>query len=174
MTEILNEIHGFLRPWLGLGQEPKNLGLVQVTLRALIVFVSAIAIVRIADKRFLSRKTAFDVVLGLILASLLARSINGSAPLLPTIGAGFVLVLAHRLMADLSCRWHGFGKVVKGNDDLLITEGHLDERALAKHNFSMRDLMEDLRLEGVEKIEDVKTARLERSGDISVIKKHGA
>ena len=171
MTEILNQIHDFLRPLLGLGEEPKTLDVLQVTLRGLIIFIAAIAIVRVADKRFLSRKTAFDVVLGLILASVLARAVNGSAPMLPTIVAGFVLVLTHRLMADLSCRWHCFGKLVKGNDDLLISDGKLDETALRKHNFSKRDLMEDLRLEGVENLEEVKTARLERNGDISVIKK---
>jgi uncharacterized membrane protein YcaP (DUF421 family) len=171
MTEILNQIHDFLRPLLGLGLEPKELTAFQVSLRALIVFVLAIAVVRVADKRFLSRKTAFDVVLGLILASVLARAVNGSAPMLPTVIASFVLVLAHRLLAMLSCRWHAIGKLVKGNDDTIIVNGHLDEDALAKHNFSKRDLMEDLRLEGVDKIEDVQSARLERSGDISVIKK---
>jgi uncharacterized membrane protein YcaP (DUF421 family) len=171
MIEILNQTHDFLRPWLGLGEDPKQLTLVQVTLRGLIIFFFAIAIVRVADKRFLSRKTAFDVVLGLILASVLARAVNGSAPMIPTLGCSFALVLAHRLLADLGSRWHFIGKLVKGNDDMIITNGRLDEEALKKHNFSKRDLMEDLRLEGVDKIEDVQSARLERSGDISVIKK---
>ena len=35
----------------------------------------------------------------------------------------------------------------------------------------IRDLMEDLRLEGVSGPEEVKSARLERSGELSVIKK---
>lgn len=151
MNEMLNQIHEVLRPLLGLGVEPKDLDVLQVTLRGLVLFVCAIIIVRVADKRFLSRKTAFDVVLGLILASVLARAVNGSAPLIPTIVCGFVLVLAHRLLADLSCRWHFIGRLVKGGDDLLILDGKLDETALRRHNFSKRDLMEDLRLEGVEK-----------------------
>lgn len=171
MTEIFNQIHDTLRPLLGLGGDPTQLGVVQVTLRGLIVFIAAIVIVRVADKRFLSRKTAFDVVLGLVLASVLARAINGSASLLPTIVCSFVLVLAHRLLAGLSCRSHALGKLVKGKDALIIDDGRLDEQALRKHNFSQRDLMEDLRLEGVEKIDEVRSARLERSGDISVIKK---
>src|SRR5688572_32248669 len=123
MIEVLNQIHDFLRPWLGLDVDPKELNFLQVTLRGLIVFIFAIAIVRVADKRFLSRKTAFDIVLGLILASVLARAINGSAPFIGTIVASFVLVLAHRLLADLSSRWHWFGKLIKGNDDLIITDG---------------------------------------------------
>jgi uncharacterized membrane protein YcaP (DUF421 family) len=171
MMDVLNQLYDFLQPVLGLGVEPKDLNTFQVALRAIIIFVLAIAIVRCADKRFLSRKTAFDIVLGLILASVLARAINGSGPFFATIVASFVLVLAHRLLADLSSRWHWFGKLIKGNDDLIIAHGQVDEEALKKHNFSKRDLMEYLRLEGVEKVEDVETARLERSGDISVIRK---
>ena len=33
--------------------------------------------VRLGDKRFLSKKTAFDAILGFILASMLARAVNG-------------------------------------------------------------------------------------------------
>src|SRR5688572_29171620 len=98
MTDLLNQVHDFLRPLLGLGEEPETLDTMQVSLRALIVFVAAIAIVRVADKRFLSRKTAFDVVLGLILASVLARAVNGSAPLVPTLVGGLVLAVAHRFL----------------------------------------------------------------------------
>jgi uncharacterized membrane protein YcaP (DUF421 family) len=171
MTDFLELLSGSFTALIGPGLDPKELSIIQVTIRAIIVFVLAIVVVRCADKRFLSGKTAFDIVLGLILASVLARAINGSAPFLPTIVASFVLVLAHRLLADLSCRWHWLGKLIKGNDNLIIADGHLDEEALKKHNFSKRDLMESLRLEGVDKVEDVETARLERSGDISVIRK---
>ena len=171
MTDFLNQAYDFLRPILGLSEDPKELNTLQVTLRALIGFAAAIAIVRVADKRFLSRKTAFDVVLGLIIASLLARAINGSAPLGPTIVSGFALVLAHRLLAFLSLKSHWFGNLIKGRSDQIIADGQVDEEALKKHNFTKRDLMEDLRLEGVRSPEEVESARLERSGDLSVIKK---
>ena len=169
--EFFSQMHATFGSILGIGVDPKDLNFIQMTARGLVVFVFAIAIVRVADKRFLSRKTAFDVVLGLILASVLARAINGTSPLFPTIGCSFVLVLVHRLLADLSSRSHQIVKLIKGHDDVIVTNGILDERALKRHNFSIRDLLEDLRLEGVEKIEDVQSARVERSGDISVIKK---
>jgi uncharacterized membrane protein YcaP (DUF421 family) len=171
MTEFLNQVNEFLLPLLGLGEETKSLDMMQVSLRALVVFAAAIAIVRVADKRFLARKTAFDVVLALILASLLARAINGSAPLGPTLVSGLVLVMAHRFLAWLSRRSHWFGKLVKGNDDVVIEHGEVREEVLKRHNFTERDLMEDLRLEGVRSPEEVESARIERSGDLSVIKK---
>ena len=111
------------------------------------------------------------MVLALILASLLARAINGSSPLGPTLVSGVVLVLAHRFLAFLSRRSHAIGKLVKGNDELVIEDGEVQEEVLKKHNFTKRDLIEDLRLEGVRSPSEVESARIERSGDLSVSKK---
>ena len=71
---------------------------VQISLRGVIVFVAALVIVRFGDRRFLSQKTAFDAVLGFILASMLARAVNGTAAFFPTLGGGLVLVVLHRLL----------------------------------------------------------------------------
>lgn len=84
---------------LGLGREATELTFTQISLRGIIVFVAALAIVRCGDRRFLSQKTAFDAVLGFILASMLARAVNGTAAFFPTLGGGFVLVMLHRVLA---------------------------------------------------------------------------
>ena len=60
---------------LGLGHEAGSLSFLQISLRGVIVFVAALVIVRCGDRRFLSQKTAFDAVLGFILASMLARAV---------------------------------------------------------------------------------------------------
>ncbi len=44
------------------------------------MFAAALVMVRSGDKRFFARKSAFDVILGFMLASVLSRAINGSAP----------------------------------------------------------------------------------------------
>ena len=157
---------------LGLGAEPKDLTFLQISLRGAIVFVLTLAIVRFGDKRFLSKKTAFDAVLGFIFASMMARAINGSAAFWPTLGGGLVLVLIHRVMAHFSMRHHGFGKLIKGTHNVVIKDGVVIQEALEKENFSEHDLHEDLRTHGnVSDISEVKEARIERNGDVSVVKK---
>ena len=116
---FIDWVNGFL----GVGQEPKSLSFLQIALRGLIVFTVTLVMVRMGDKRFLSKKTAFDVILGLILASMLARAVNGSAALWQTLGGGFVLVAFHRLLAMGSRRWHAFGILVKGTSDLVVQDG---------------------------------------------------
>jgi uncharacterized membrane protein YcaP (DUF421 family) len=159
-----------LNKFLGLQLEPRDLTFLQISLRGLIVFIAALVMVRMGDKRFLSKKTAFDAILGFILASMLARAVNGSAAFWNTLGGGFVLVALHRALAFLTRRSHSLGKLVKGTSECVIRDGQIIEHNLLKNDMSENDLREDLRLNGnVETPEQVKAAHVERNGDISVV-----
>src|SRR5204863_8153896 len=117
---------------LGLELEPKDLSFIQISLRGIIVFTIALVIIRVANKRFLSKMTAFDALLGFIMASMLARAVNGSAAFFPTLGAGFVLVGVHALLAALSFRSEKFGVLVKGNSVTVVKEGKPNQKTMAK------------------------------------------
>jgi len=157
---------------LGLGREATELTFTQISLRGIIVFLAALAIVRCGDRRFLSQKTAFDAVLGFILASMLARAVNGTAAFFPTLGGGFVLVMLHRVLAYAARRSHAFGGLIKGRSDVIIREGALDEALAMRNLLSKHDVMEDLRLHGnVDDIADVSLAVFERNGHISVVRR---
>jgi uncharacterized membrane protein YcaP (DUF421 family) len=133
---------------LGLGSDAAGLTFVQISLRGVVVFVAALVIVRCGDRRFLSQKTAFDAVLGFILASMLARAVNGTAAFFPTLGGSFVLVVLHRLLASWSRRSHAFGLLIKGRSDIIVRDGALDEAAARRNRLSEHDVLEDLRLNG--------------------------
>jgi uncharacterized membrane protein YcaP (DUF421 family) len=156
----------------GVGVEAPHLTVSQVCLRALLIFFATLTIIRIADKRFFAKKTAFDVILGFILASMMARGINGSEPIGPTIAAGFTLALLHRFLAWIACKSSRIAGWIKGHSQKLIENGRVDGDTLHKHHIGDDDLLEELRLEGVEHPAEVKLAHLERSGEISVIKKN--
>src|SRR5215204_7111179 len=158
---------------LGIGVEPKHLTILHVCLRGTIVFIAGVAMLRVADKRFLSQMTALDAILGFTLASMLARAINGSAPLTPTIVAGFALVLLHRVCCKLALHWEFFGHCVKGHADRLIRNGEVDRQAMRANDLTDKDLLEELRQHGrVASPAEVQEAYIERSGRISVIPKH--
>jgi len=155
---------------LGLGRDAAALTFMQISLRGIVVFVATLVIVRCGDRRFLSQKTAFDAVLGFILASMLARAVNGTAAFFPTLGGGFVLVLLHRMLAFWSRRSHGFGLLIKGRSDVVIRDGKVDDAAASRNRLSEHDLLEDLRLHGnVADVADVALAVFERNGHISIV-----
>ncbi|MBW3633480.1 MAG: DUF421 domain-containing protein [Chloroflexi bacterium] len=162
---ILPELMG---SWLGLEAESLTLG--QMALRAMVVYVAALMMVRVGEKRFLGKNTAFDVILGIILGSVVSRGINGSAPFFPTLGAGFVLVGLHWTFAAVSYRWSRFGTLIKGSPRTLVKDGQVLWEQMGKSHLSANDLESALRTNA--KMADpaqVAEARLERSGDISIL-----
>jgi uncharacterized membrane protein YcaP (DUF421 family) len=168
----MNALWNSFQTLLGLGVEPKDLTFVQVSLRGIIVVLATLTMVRFGHKRSLSRKTSFDAVLLVILASVLSRAINGSAAFFATLGGGVVLVLLHRLFAYLAYHSHWFGILVKGSPDTIVRDGECDLRMMRHNHLSMHDLEEDMRLDAnLDDLSKVRIARVERSGDISFIKK---
>src|SRR5256712_10071896 len=119
----MNALLNFFGPLLGLGTKPEDLTFVQISLRGAIVFIATLIMIRLGHKRSLSRKTAFDAVLLVILASVLSRAIIGSAAFFATLGGGFVLVLLHRLLAFIAFHSHRFGCLIKGRPELPIEDG---------------------------------------------------
>jgi uncharacterized membrane protein YcaP (DUF421 family) len=157
---------------IGANLEPRELTFLQISIRGLVVFIAALIMIRLADRRFFARKSAFDVILGFILASMLARAVNGNSSFFPTLGGGFVLVGLHRLLGKIACHSHFFGKLVKGEESILIKDGSMQRATMRRNDITEHDLLEDLRLNGnVTEPGEVQTARLERSGQISVIKR---
>lgn len=157
---------------LGLGVEPKDLTFIQISLRGIVVFLVTLTTMRLGHKRSLSRKTPFDAVLLVILAAVLSRTINGSAAFFATLGGGMVLVVLHRLFAFLAFYSHGFGILVKGRPDTIVREGQRDLAMMWRNHVSTHDLDEDMRLSAhTDDLSKIRVARVERSGDISFIKK---
>ena len=167
----MNTFWNFLVTLLGLAVEPKSLTFIQISLRGIIVMIAALAMIRLGTKRSLAEKTAFDAVLLVVLASALARAVNGSAAFFPTLGGAFVLVFMHRLFGSVGCRWHAFGVLIKGRPDVIVENGNVNWKTLRQNHVSKSDLEEDLRLNAhIEDLSKIRIARVERSGDISFIK----
>ena len=164
------EMYETIKQVLGLGLEPKDLSFIQISLRGIIVFFASLAMVRCSSRRFMAKLSAFDAILTFILASMLARAVNGSAAFFPTLGGGFVLVGVHRLIAAVAFRWHWMGLLVKGREVVLVKEGRVNKDGLRKTKISEDDLLEEARLNGrVEKLDKIRKATMERSGQVSIV-----
>src|SRR4051794_32841782 len=166
----MDGIEGILRLLLGLGLESKDINPLQMGLRAVLVYVATVLMVRLAKKRFMGRATAFDVILGIMLGSIVSRAVTGNAPFLPALVAAGALLVMHAVFSGIALRWHGFGGLIKGHPLLLVREGQIDWTALRRAHMTEHDLWEDLRGKGVTDLKPVAEARLERSGQVSVSK----
>jgi uncharacterized membrane protein YcaP (DUF421 family) len=168
----MDQVGEIVRVALGLGLESRDIGVLQMGMRAAVVYVVTVLMVRLAKKRFMGRATAFDVILGIMVGSIVSRAVTGNAPFLPALAATAVLLAMHWLFSGLALRWHGFGTMVKGKACVLVRKGEVDTDALRAAHMTEHDLWEDLRGKGISRLEQVGEARLERSGNLSVIKAH--
>jgi uncharacterized membrane protein YcaP (DUF421 family) len=169
----MDEIEEMLRVILGLGLDNKDINAAQMALRAVIVYVVTVVIVRLGKKRFMGGATAFDVILGIMLGSIVSRAITGNSPFVPALAASAVLVVMHSLFSWVALRWHGFGWAIKGDARLVVKDGQVDRGEMRKAHMSERDLWEDLRGKSIARLDEVAEAILERSGNLSVIKAKG-
>ncbi len=166
------QIQPFIDRALGLGLENEDITIAQMSLRAFVVFVLAIIMIRIGNKRFMGKSAALDVLLGIVFGSMVSRAITGNAPFTPTLIASFVLVLLHWLSSAIAFRSQWFGTLVKGHDSALVRDGEIQWDAMKKTHVTEHDLQESLRTNGhPPDVSKVAEARLERNGDISVIMK---
>lgn len=155
---------------LGLGEDISEVGMGEMVLRTVVVYVAAIVFVRLASRRLLAKPSAFDVIVAIMLGSILSRAINGSADLLPTLAAGVALLVMQWLLSFVAAHTRWLGPVVKGDPVLLIEDGEVREDGLRDAGMTREDLTEALRLE----IRDedparVRRAYMERNGKVSVI-----
>jgi uncharacterized membrane protein YcaP (DUF421 family) len=159
-----------LETLLGVGHDSLEINVLQMALRAIIVYITTIVTIRIGRKRFRGRATAFDIVLGIMIGSIAASAITGNTPLLSAIVAIIVLVGLHWSLLVLTIHWEPLGRRIKGKPLPLVRDGVIVENNLRKAHMSEDDLREELRCKGIRDLRDVGLASLEGSGSISVLR----
>jgi uncharacterized membrane protein YcaP (DUF421 family) len=168
----MNALQNFFLVLLGPDGKATELTVLNISLRGFFIFIVGLALVRIGDRRSLAEKTAFDAIFIVLLGSMLSRTINGPAPFFPTIAGAIGLMVIHRIFAFGAFKSHAFGKLIKGRPLTLVRNGEIDWEEMKHSLVSKHDFEEDLRLDAkTEDVSDIQLACLERSGDISFIKK---
>ncbi|HEU4698435.1 MAG TPA: YetF domain-containing protein [Gemmatimonadales bacterium] len=145
-------------------------GALPVALRTVAVYAFALAAVRLGSKRFLSKASAFDVVVAIMLGSILSRAISSAEQFWAMLLSGGLLVAVHALLAALAWRFDWLGPLVKGEATVLVRDGQVDRDALRRTGVSEHDLEQAIRLQARRTdASQIRRATLERDGSISVI-----
>ena len=157
----------FLTPVFGDKSEPLTWW--QMTARAFVVFVYGVLLVRFGHTRVFGKGAAFDIILSVIIGSNLSRALTGNAALWEVLIVTTLLVVLHWVVAELAFRSRGFATLVKGAPRVLIENGTVNARVQSRENIGARDIDTALRAAGLERVEDVRKAVLERDGTISIL-----
>src|SRR5688572_5325843 len=134
------------------GMENTDLNTLQICVRALVTFIVAIALLRIAGRRAFGMRSPFDNTIVILTGAILAKGVVGTVPYFSTVMACLVLAIAHRLFGYFSISSGRFGALVKGEKILLYHEGKIDESNMKRSLVTENDLMESVRINGYESL----------------------
>ena len=140
-------------------------------LRAAAIYLVVLVVFRLAGRRTLSELTTFDFVLLLIIGEATQQALLGDD--FSIINATVVIVSLVVFDITLSLvknksRW--FAKLIDGEPMIIVEHGQVLERRIRKARIDEGDILEAARhSQGLERIDQIKFAILEKDGKISII-----
>ncbi|SDE02501.1 Protein of unknown function [Dyadobacter soli] len=153
--------------------EGENQTVLQMSLRAVVIFIITLLLLRIAGRRSFGMKSPFDNIIVILLGAILSRAVVGASEFVPTIAAATVIAVLHRIGAWFGALNLRFGALIKGQKIVLFQNGKLEKENMRRALVSESDLYGCLRSSmNVENFNTIESAYMENNGQISFVKKH--
>lgn len=148
--------------------EPR--ALFEIVVRAALVYVALMVMLRMAGKRELGQMSVFDLVVVLIIANAVQNAMVGSdTSLTGGLIAAATLILVNRLVNRVAFRISWIDRGLTGSPTLLVHDGQLVNDHLIQEGVTVEEVMMGLREHGIDSLDEVQSAILEVDGTISVI-----
>jgi uncharacterized membrane protein YcaP (DUF421 family) len=142
-------------------------------LRAGAIYIALMVLFRISGRRSLGEMTSFDFVLLLIIGEATQQALLGDDFSV----TNAVLVIVTLLTIDigfslLKRRSKRFGKLIDGGPTIVVENGQYLRHRMYEARIEEDDILQAARLsQGIETLDQIKFAIIERNGQISIIAK---
>jgi uncharacterized membrane protein YcaP (DUF421 family) len=143
-----------------------------IVVRAVVLYLFVLFVMRVIGRRELSSLGAVDLVLLIVLGDAIQQgltqddySVTGAVIAISTIAAMQVLV------SYVSFRSRRVRKVLEGHPIVVIQDGKLLEQNLRRQRITADELAEEMRMQSIASFEDVQWGILESNGSVSFVKK---
>lgn len=145
-----------------------------LVIRAAVAYVAIFAFTRLLGRRELSQMQPFDLILLVVIGDLIQQgvtqndlSVTGLLLVVATVG------LMQVAASYLSFRFRRLRPLLEGVPVVIIEDGAFIERNLKRERLTVDDVSEEMRLQQISSLAEVRWAVLETSGKMSFIKKEG-
>jgi uncharacterized membrane protein YcaP (DUF421 family) len=142
-------------------------------LRTVAVYGFLLVVFRILGKRSLAQITSFDFVLLLIVGEATQQALLGDDFSLTTAGIVIATLMALELALSLLKEYSSsFDRLMESTPVIIVENGKPLNDRLERERVDLSDIMQAAReRHGIERLDQIKYAVLERSGGISIIAK---
>jgi uncharacterized membrane protein YcaP (DUF421 family) len=138
--------------------------------RTVILYLLIMIGLRLMGKRQIGELEPSELVLTMMMSDLATVPMQDfGIPLLAGVIPILTLLALSLLLSQISLHSLRFRALVCGTPAILIREGALQQEAMRRNRYTLDELLEELRGQGISDIRDVKYAILENSGQLSVL-----
>lgn len=146
-----------------------------IVFRAAALYLLVFLFMRLSGKRTMAQLTAFDLVLLLIVSEATQQAILGDD--FSIVGGALAiltLIMLERLSDNLSWRSPRVDRLLNNGPVIVVDDGEPCHDRLNAYRLTNDDILEQARAsQGIERMEQIKYAVLERTGVISIVPKSG-
>ena len=143
--------------------------LVEVIVRALIMYVIILIALRSSGKRGVKQLSIYELVLIIGLGSAAGDPMfYEDVGIIPAITVFIVIILLYRATTWLSGKNKRFGQMLEGNPVCLIIDGRFSIENFKKEDLAQTEFFSELRQQNVEHLGQVRLGLIEPTGEISL------
>jgi len=142
--------------------------LIEKAVRTILVYLFLITLLRVAGKRTLGSFNSFDLVVLLLLSNTVQNAIIGNDnSLVGGLFGAVILIVFNYLVVYVLYKNHKLEHTVEGGATILIRHGKYIEENMRRQLISHAELQAAARRQGINKMHEICTARLEIGGAVT-------
>ena len=147
----------------------------EFVLRAVLVYIVLLVMVRLTGKRAVAQTTPFDMILLVLLGTAVQNSLIGEdISLLGGLILAATLIAINHAVGFLTARIASMHALVEGEPVLLARNGEVFARVLRRQNLCPADFDEAMRRHGIRDRSEIECAWLESDGRVNLLKRRDA
>ena len=145
---------------------------VYVMLESFGTYFYLIAVLRWLGKKEFGKLSVSDLIVFLIISELMTISIGDeNVSFFQAALSVLVIIVLDKLCSYIVLKNKSVKKILEGNPTYIIYKGKVDKKKMAALKYSVDDLCQQLRAQGIGSISEVEFAIMETDGNLSIIEK---
>ena len=149
-----------------------------IAIRATIIFFMLFIVLRLMGKRQLGQMTPFEFVALVVLGDFVQQAVtHNDFSITAATLAVVTFAFWSLILGWISYFWPLARRILEGEPRVIIRDGKMNQKMLSRDKISHEEVLSEMRLSGIARLEEVEWAILEPSGKISLIErssgKHG-
>lgn len=145
--------------------------IISMILKTIVIYFIVALVFRLMGKKEVGQLGTFDLVIFILMAEVGSLSIQTKGNFIANTIPIFVMLSLQIILSKITLKNEKIRYIVDGKPIILISKGKINFKNMVEQNYSLDDLLLQLRQNNIRSIDEVDYAILEINGKLSIFKK---